>query len=166
MSITCIEKHIATFIFHPRLVPHLRRPVRGGTNTAVDRFGKTLDHARVEFAHVIPRTVPRALHPALVRWIDQHNLIMVTSDCGVIDICNSRVLAIDMLFASVDSSATGPPLTLCTIIINPRPSARKLHAAQMHAERVQTLVNDTYHIHCNSVVLVWGPDHRINDIWL
>jgi hypothetical protein len=165
MNLSKTERNIMKLFFHPRLIKYL------------DKYIKSMvrhpsPHRHVEFAckhsHSARQHMCENGHLQLREWMRELNLHIVTGNCGVIDINNTRVLALDMILAHPpgnESTTSNSTLTLCTVVLNAHASSVEIRRAHHHTQKLHSLMNTFYLPRCRSVLLVWNVDETFTEVW-
>ena len=164
MDLSITERSIVKLFFHPRIIRQLDK-----------YFASTLrksSHRRIEFACTHPNSLRQRMctngHAKMFQWMRDNNLHVVTGNCGVVDMDDARVLALDMILAHPPGhaiNADDPQLTMCTVVLNARASPTDIRRAHDHTREIHSLVNNIYLIRCRSVLLTWGVDKTFSEVW-
>jgi len=182
-SFSGVEKKIVTLWFHPRLVKSIENYKRECALTHPHHSSESRTQKRglhhpdrsIEYAleNPLERNVCLNTHAEIMKWMQRECMYVLVENCGIVDPSDSCVLAVDMmLMQSAEHDPTNAYLTLCTIIPTPYASADNFKSiidrAHAHARKVHTIMNVSYHIKCNSVVLQCGDDRfsRFSETWL
>jgi hypothetical protein len=164
MNLSKTERNIVKLFFHPRLIKYLDKYVVSMVHNPSRRH--------VEFAcnhsHSLRHRMCDNGHVRMLEWMRDMNLHIVAGNCGVVDTNDTHVLALDMILAEPpghERHVGDSPLTLCTVVLNARASANELQRAHNHAQRIHSLVNNSYLLRCRSVLLLWGSNNAFKEVW-
>jgi hypothetical protein len=160
MDLSKTERNVVKLFFHPRLIKYLDRYV-----------GRNQSHHRVEFACNHSQGIRQRMctngHLQMLSWMYHANLHIVAGNCGVVDMDDTHVLALDMILAHPPGcmNAVDAPLTLCTVVLNEHASKCDTQRAHDHVLKLHSIMNDFYHLRCRSVLLSWNVDDTFSEVW-
>jgi hypothetical protein len=172
IGISIAETHVVSISFHPQIIPsermHQQRLRHRKVNNILvrDRLGRELPDMSIEYAHTHPTN--RLMHSSMSTlrdWISHNKMHVINENCGVVDVTNTRILAVDLILIEKATSMQSTCLILCTVVRNPHVSESNLRRIQKHAQKLHSIVNGSYHLRCRSVLLVCDTNLRFSETW-
>jgi hypothetical protein len=157
MHISKKEHHIVKLLFHPRII-------NSGKTHYTGVNGNTKHLKRIEFASRRRNNTAAGIN--LLEWIQKDKLIKLARDWAVVDVTETKVLALDMVFSRPYGTADGVShLIMCTVVTDCRASKRDIQRAYDHTCKIHNTLNKFYHIPCQSVLLIWGVGNSFSEVW-
>ena len=157
MFISNTEKNIVTLLFHPRIIKSLKKYCARGSSILQD-------HHCVEFA--CRRNNNFNICTQLQDWIHQQGLHIVATNLGIINVTETRVLALDVVLARPEQEFSNQPqLVMCTVVVDCHISHDDVKHAYEHTCVIHNTLNNFYSIRCRSVLLCLGTAHTFSEMW-
>lgn len=173
MGISIVEKHIVSIFFHPQIIQSMSqyrqrlRHIQGNSLLYTDRLGRELSQMVIEYVHKHPiRQLMHTSMSTLRDWISHNKMYVLSSNCGVVDVTNSRILTLDFILIEKPTPTQSTCLTLCTVVKNPFIPESDLRRIEKHTQKLHSIVSGSYDLRCRSVLLVCDGNRRFTETWI